>query len=186
MTHHPTPPVGGTPTAPADKPVMTQREANWHTHMAGMRATSEAQRQGYDPEAAAALLDAGVAGRRIGAHVFPPVHAGFLLMLGLVNQVSETLPSLKSESASLMAIAFCLGDPERAWVLLRAEDGWAAFEQACFEFASQFTLADLKDIGRWIGQQMELLKDPEPEDKPAGKSPAPAAGAGQPTATAAS
>lgn len=151
------------------KPTITQREANWHVHKAGLEASQAAAAAGVTPEIAGQLLDAAagltVQGRN-GPINFPPITAAFMMLLPRLSKCRETCPSFANESGVLAATAYLLGDQEGAWQALRADPSGGAFESAAFEFSSQFGLAALKQIGQWLTVQMEAIQDDEEKDTP--------------------
>ena len=157
-------------TENAAKPQMTQREANWHVHLAGMRASEQAEQLGTTPQDARALLNGAVGGKLVAGMKFPPIHGGFLLMLTFLGELKEKLTALKSDSGSLMAISYCLGMPDHAWESLQLDDGgsgvitralWrdgivVALEGQSLPAPNGAVLA-LKELGAWVAEQMAAM-----------------------------
>jgi hypothetical protein len=150
---------------PPEKPVINRKEANWQVHVAGLNAGKETEGAGIDPATASHLLDAAV-GLTIADVTFPPISAGFLMMLPLVEKLRTTCLSMSQEGGQLAALCFCLGQPDAAWHCLRQKDEGASFEGASFAYANQFNLAQLRTLAQWMTVQMAALND-------AGEDPAP-------------
>lgn len=149
---------------------MSLREANWHAHLAAMRAGNQAAQLGTTPADATALLDAASGGVIVANLRFPPIHAGFLLMLTWLGELKAKVVSLQSDSGSLMAIAYCLGMPDQAWAALRQKDDGARFEAEVFDFAKAIPLPALKALGAWVAEQMATMT--AAEEEPPSKQPA--------------
>jgi hypothetical protein len=154
-----------TETVPTEKPVITKKEANWQVHVAGLKAGKETEGAGIDPATASHLLDAA-AGLTIAGVTFPPISAGFLMMLPLVEKLRTTCLSMSQEGGQLAALCFCLGQPDAAWQCLRQKDEGVSFEAASFAYANQFNLGELRTLAQWMTVQMAALND-------AGEDPAP-------------
>lgn len=150
---------------PTEKPTITKKEANWQVHVAGLQAGKETESTGIDPATASHLLDAA-AGLTIAGVSFPPISAGFLMMLPLVEKLRTTCLSMSQEGGQLAALCFCLGQPDAAWQCLRQKDEGVSFEAASFAYANQFTLAQLRTLAQWMTVQMAALneagEDPTP------------------------
>ncbi len=149
----------------SQKPEITQKEANWQVHVAGIQASAQTEATGIDIATATHLLDAGV-GIHLKGVTFPPITAGFLMMLPLIEALRSKIVSLSQEGGQLACLAFCLGEPAVAWQTLRKDDGGKTFEAASFDYAQQFSLADLRALARWMTKQMADLNE-------AGEDPAP-------------
>jgi hypothetical protein len=172
LRHSPTPtpktmtPTPQTPPA-TEKPTMSRKEANWQVHVAGMQASASTEATGIDPATASHLLDAAT-GLTVQNIAFPPITAGFLMMLPLIEGLRDKCQSMSQEGGQLAALAFCLGEPDAAWKMLRQKDDGASFECAAFAYASQFTLSDLRTLAKWMTAQMAALNE-SGEDPAAGK-----------------
>jgi hypothetical protein len=156
-------------TEPTPRPTITQLEANWQVHLAGMRAEAIARQQGVSEEEGSTLLDAAGGGCTIKGFKFPPVHGGFMLMLSRVEEFAKKKPILGSDMGNIAALAFILGCPEHAWAMLRNADAVDLFEEAVTEFAMQFNITDLKQIVAWTTKELQRLKETGDD---AGKPPA--------------
>lgn len=143
------------------KPTITQLQANWQIHIAGIQAEKAAREQGAAPGEIATLLDAASGGIIVAGLVFPPIHSAFMLMLSKVEALTKTKPALATEMNNLAALALILHSPRQAWAMLRDSTAEAAdlFEAAVIEFAMQLTLADLRALMAWVATEMERLKD---------------------------
>lgn len=155
--------------APAEKPVIPRKEANWQIHVAGLQAGKQTEGAGIDPATATHLLDAGT-GLQIGGVTFPPITAGFLMMLPLIESLRDKCISMSQEGGQLAALSFCLGEPDAAWQCLRQADDGACFEAASFAYARQFNLGQLRKMAQWMTSQMASLNDAG-EDAAPGKQP---------------
>jgi len=144
---------------PPTKPTITQLQANQLVFLAGVKAEQAARSHGTAPDDAAALLDAASGGVKIAGIVFPPIHGGFMLMMGRVNEFAESRKMLDTEMGNMAALAFILKNPELAWTMLKTADAALLFEETVTEFAMHFTLPDLLQIGKWIEAEMQRLKD---------------------------
>ncbi len=147
----------------SDKPTLSQLEANWHTHLAGLKAEKQARAQGMNPSDGEALLDAAAGGRIIGKVKFPPIHGGFMMMLAKANGIAKKMPEMANESMStemghLGALALILHSPELAWSMMKQPEGEQLFADAVIEFAMQFTLPDLRSLIEWIAEDMQRLQ----------------------------
>lgn len=150
------------------KPTITELEANWNVHLAGLRAEQEARKKGMSTLDGITLLDAAVGGKIIGGILFPPIHAAFMLMMAQVEPLAANNPALDTEMGNMAALALILHSPDKAWPMLR-EGHAALFAVAVTEFAMQFDLADLKELTAWINEEMTKLNS---KGEAAGKSPA--------------
>ena len=148
--------MNSTPTTPT-KPTITQLQANQLIFAAGIKAEQEARANGMAGEDAAALLDAASGGVIIGGVTFPPIHGGFMLMMGRVAEFAKTRTMLGTEMGNMGALAFILKEPKLAWDMLRHVDAALLFEETVTEFAMAFTLEQLVAVGRWIEREMKRL-----------------------------
>lgn len=149
------------------KPTITQLQANQLVFIAGVKAEQAAREQGVAGEDAATLLDAASGGVKIAGVTFPPIHGGFMLMMGRVEEFAETRKMLGTEMGNMGALAFILKNPELAWSMLKTPEAALLFEETVTEFAMNFTLPDLMQIGKWIEKEMHRLKE---KGEDAGKS----------------
>jgi|GEM_PF-2667416 len=145
--------MSDTPT----KPTITQLQANQLIFAAGIKAEQEARAAGMAGDDATALLDAASGGVVIGGVQFPPIHGGFMLMMGRVAEFATTRSMLGTEMGNMGALAFILKNPKLAWDMLRNADAALLFEETVTEFAMAFTLAQLVEIGGWIEREMKRL-----------------------------
>lgn len=141
---------------------LSELEANWHTHLAGMRAEKAARERGTDEGAAEALLDAACGGKIIGGIKFPPIHAAFLMMMAKAQGIAQRNPDMacdmmSSDMGHLGALALILHSPELAWQIMKRPDAETLFAEAVTEFAMQFDLIQLKEIVSWIMEDMDRL-----------------------------
>lgn len=157
-----TPPAGA-------KPVMPLREKNWHVHIAGQRAEETAKKSGIDPDTAANLLDAGNGGVMIGDVKFPPWHGALSLMLARLGDLRTKLAILRDTTSEMMAIAFCLAEPDAAWAGLRKDDGGKTFEDNVFQFGRKFSVDELREVMAWLAHQYQQMRGPEPAQEEAPK-----------------
>jgi hypothetical protein len=146
-----------------EKPTLSQLEANWHTHLAGIKAEKKAREQGMNPSDGEALLDAAAGGRIIGGVPFPPITGGFMMLLSKANSIAKKIPemaedSMGTEMGHLGALALILHSPEMAWKLMKQAGGEQLFADAVIEFAMQFTLLDLRSLIDWIAEDMQRLQ----------------------------
>ena len=68
---------------------------------------------------------------------------------------------LANDSGTLMMMAFLLVNTEQAWDKIRAiksAEDMEAFEAQVFRFSTQYDIADLGTVGRWIKDEMARLK----------------------------
>lgn len=142
----------------SQKPTLTEIEANWNIHYAGLKAEQEARARGVTDDQAATLLDAGVGGRIVAGIQFPPIHAGYMLMMSSVEKMSKNEPVLATEMGHLAALAFILHSPERAWTMIKLGDA-AFFADAITEFSMLFTLGQLKELMSWVGEEGRRLSE---------------------------
>lgn len=149
------------------KPTIAQLQANQLAFLAGMKAEKAAKEQGVAPDDAAALLDAASGGVKIAGITFPPIHGGFMLMMGRVEDFAEQRKMLGTEMGNMGALAFILKNPELAWSMLKNPEAALLFEETVTEFTMHFTLPDLLKIGKWIEAEMKRLND---KGEDAGKS----------------
>lgn len=158
----------------SQKPEITQKEANWQIHVAGLQASAQTEATGIDLATATHLLDAA-SGITVSGINFPPITAGFLMMLPLIEALRTKITSLSQEGGQLACLAFCLGEPSIAWQTLRKDDEGKTFELAAFDYAQQFSLSDLRQLARWMTSQMAALndagEDPAPGKPPASEAP---------------
>lgn len=164
------------PSAP-QKPEITERQAKWHVHTAGIQAQEEARAAGAAPEAMEAVMDAASGGRHIGRHVIPPVHAGLMIMLGRLDAMLQKLPHLNNANGQLAGITLGLLQPEKCWSLLSSGDA-EGFEQCCWTIMKEFTLRELKQINDYVNAEIASLQgdaeemEVEPKKSPADSPPA--------------
>lgn len=157
----------------SNKIPLSQIEANWYAHVAGMKAEKEARERGSDEAANESLLDAACGGKVIGGLKFPPIHAGFLMMMAKAQGIAERNPEMASEMMGsdmghLGALALILHSPELAWQMMRQPDAETLFAEAVTEFAMQFKLSDLREIVLWITEDMaKMQKGGDAAGKPA-------------------
>lgn len=145
-------------TSSPTKPTITQLQANQLAFLAGVKAEQAAKEQGVAPDDAAALLDAATGGVKIAGITFPPIHAGFMLMMGRVEEFAEKRKMLGTEMGNMAALAFILKSPDLAWLMLRTPEAALLFEETVTEFAMAFTMGDLMLVGKWIEAEMTRLK----------------------------
>jgi hypothetical protein len=164
----------------SEKPTISERDYNWTAHLAGLRAEAKAKQEGgVDPAASAALLDAGQGKVTIAGHAFPPVTAGFILLLPMLNKVAANSEVLSSESGTVMMMAWALAYPQQAWEATKAakrEGNAENLAEAIFAFASGFALDSLRDVAAWVTKELERLKDDAEEAELPGKPGAMASG----------
>jgi len=155
----PTTPMTDTATPPitTGKPTITQLQANQLVFAAGVKAEQEARAAGMASEDAAALLDAASGGVIIGGIQFPPIHGGFMLMMGRVEEFAKQRGMLGTEMGNMGALAFILKNPKLAWDMLRNAEAALLFEETVTEFVMCFTMAELIEVGDWIKREMERL-----------------------------
>ena len=156
------------PQSPQGKPIISEAQANFHVHVEGMKAQEEARKTGTDPEAAKVLLNAVAGGIVIGPHTFPPITAGFILLLPMLTKACEQSATLNHESGQMMAMAYALVGPERCWKTLRSPDLAVKFDELVWEFAKDFTLEQLKELAAWIGTELQRMNG-EAEEQNVGK-----------------
>lgn len=151
-----------TPT-PSAKAPLSEIEANWYTHLAGIQAEKEARELGVTQSDGESLLDAACGGRIIGGIKFPPIHGGFMMMLGKAQKIAEKYPEMANESMGtemghLGALAFILHAPELAWTMLKRPDCEPLFVEAVIELSMKFGLVQLREIVEWIAEDMSRLQ----------------------------
>ena len=151
------------------KPTITQLQANQLIFAAGVKAEQEARASGMAAEDSSTLLDAASGGVIIGGVTFPPIHGGFMLMMGRVAEFAEKRTMLGTEMGNMGALAFILKNPKLAWDMLRTADAALLFEETVTEFTMAFTLEQLMAVGDWIKREMERLNT---KGEQAGKPPA--------------
>lgn len=149
--------MNDTPTP--TKPTLTELQAKELIFLAGVLAEQAAAAQGIAPDDAAALLDAASGGTRISGVRFPPIHAGFMLMLGRVEEFAKERAMLGTDFGNMAALAFVLKEPELAWAMLQNEQAAKLFEETVTGFAMRFTLADLKAIADWVAKEMARFSE---------------------------
>lgn len=145
---------------PADKPVISELQANAAVHLAGQQAEAEALANGMSRAEADMLLDAA-AGLTIKGVTFPPVHPAYLLMMGKLDKLAEKEPLLNTCGGKLVS-AFLVGQPKEAKRLIDAGDAMA-FTEAVQAFMEPFTIDDVKRIQRWIVNEFQRLNSAEGE-----------------------
>ena len=154
---------------PAARPTITRREANWHAHVAGMRASEAATAAGGDPAAIDALSGSGPV--VIGGISIPPLTIATFWSLREVAKSCD-ITGIGSQMISLLAFL----DPEAVRQAGKAGDiAW--LEDEAFRLASTITPLVYAEIGRHIDAQLATMQslggssDDSPE-APAGKPPA--------------
>lgn len=140
------------------KPTISELEANWNIHLAGLRAEKEAREKGVTEDQASTLMDAAAGGRVVAGVLFPPITAAYMLMLNRVEELAKTEPVLGTEMGNLAALALILHSPEKAWALIRSGSP-QLFADAVTEFAMLFTLAQLKELMSWVGEESKRLAE---------------------------
>ena len=97
-----------------------------------------------------------------------------MMLMAKANRIAEKIPELAesgmdSDMGHLGSLAFILHSPELAWTIMSQKGGEELFGIAVVEFSLPFTLSDLKEIVKWIAEEMARLKqDGGPsEGKPA-------------------
>lgn len=142
---------------PSDKPVISEIEANWNIHLAGLRSEKEARAKGIPEGSGETLLDAAIGGRVIGGVLFPPIHAAFMLMMAKLEDLPEAR-LLRTEMDNMAAMGFILQCPKVAWPLLKAGEGKQLMD-AVIEFSAEFTLPELKEIMAWVNEELARLNN---------------------------
>jgi hypothetical protein len=155
-----------TTQTPADKPQISEINANWHVHEKCIEAQTEARNQGCEPGSATALLD-GAVGLTVEGVNFPAMSGGLVLALTRLNELTSKSTVLQDTSSELAAIAYVLYDTKAFWRMARQADV-AALEDAVFEFMSRFSLGALRQITGWINTEYARLRG-DAEDKQVGK-----------------
>lgn len=140
------------------KPTLSEVEVNWNIHFAGLKAEQEARAAGVTDDQASTLLDAAAGGRIVAGLRFPPIHAGYMLMMSRVERLAKTEPALASDMGNLASLAFILHSPELAWTMLKFGDA-QFFADAITEFSTRFTLDQLKDLMSWVGEEGRRLAE---------------------------
>jgi hypothetical protein len=162
---------------PNAKPAMTRREANWHAHVAGMRA-SEAAADG-NPAAADAIM-AGSHPRPgamvAGLHIPPLTIATFWALRDVAK--AGDVSGIESQLVSLLAFL----DPDAVRAAAKDKD-LAWLEDQAYSIARSLSPQAYAEIGRYIGAQMAALESlggspDDAPDAPAGKPPAASSAAG--------
>lgn len=145
-------------TAPS-KPTITELQANQLVFLAGLKAEKDARAQGVSPQDAETLLNAGCGGKIIGGVLFPPIHAGFMLMLEQAQRHAERCPSLGRQQNSMVLMAYILKNPKEAYQLIRRREEAASelLEETITEFAAEFDLSHLAELSEWLESEMEKL-----------------------------
>lgn len=156
------------------KPTISVLEANWHTHLAGVQSEKAARAQGMKDSESTTLLDAAAGGRVINGVTFPPINAGYVMLLAKASQICEKRPELApqvmgSDLGHLGALALILHDSKQAWQIMSHPQGEELFVKAVIEFAMEFTLQDLRVVVGWMNEEMERLQG---HGAAAGKPPA--------------
>lgn len=146
-------------TTPTNKPTITQLQANQLAFLAGARAEQAAKTQGISSHDAEILLDAASGGFTVAGMAFPPIHGGFMLLLGKVEELATARPLLGSEMGNLAALAFILKEPELAWSMIKDSEAAGLFEETVTEFSMRFTFAQMTALMRWVGKEMARMKD---------------------------
>lgn len=136
------------------RPAMTEREASWHETVAGIRAAEAAQREGSDPRAAEALLDADTP-VMIGGREFYPPSAGVVWLLRSLDSMVGGLPA----DVRTVATAWIFADRRAARDAMRR--GTAAFQAAVQEWGFDLSFPDLRRIEEQIIAWMRALQDGE-------------------------
>jgi len=160
------PAVQPAPVAADGRPIITQRQANWHVHVEGVKAHTAAESSGVDPDTATSLLNAGTV---ISGIQFPPITAAYVLLLPFMEAAVQGDERMQSEAFQLMAMAFALAEPKRTWALLNDKSSPQAWPDAVFSFSSVFNMPELKRLGEWINSELRRMQD-EAESQDLGKS----------------
>ena len=143
------------------KPSMTRREANWHAHVAGMRA-AEAASEG-DPAAADALMEGSAPSPTMvaGFHM-PPLTIAVFWALRDVARAGE-IKGIESQIISLMAFL----DPDAVRDAAKKKDIDWLVEEA-YKISRKLTPSGYADLAGYIADQMEALRNlgGSPDDAP--------------------
>ena len=131
--------------------------ANWNIHLAGLTAQKEARAKGITEGDSETLLNAAVGGKIIGGVTFPPIHAGFMLMMAKLAKMDKWTSLYTSELDNATALAFILQAPKIAWPLIR-EGHEDAFIEAVIEFSMEFSMGDIQEAFAWVNVEMDRLK----------------------------
>lgn len=149
------------------KPVMTEREANWHAHVSGLAERQEVERR--DP-AAEPLLDAGTRPQAtpeiIGGIELWPMSIGHFLALEKLGSAyaSQDGGALGILDVALAALVF--HRPEWCWETLQA-GGRHQLDAEASRLAFKLTAPVLREINAFIESEMAEFADKEghPEKK---------------------
>jgi hypothetical protein len=177
------------------KPEMCAQEASWHQHMAGMRASAEARKQGSNPAATAALATATAGPVRIGRFTLHPASEGTVWTLKrLAREFAAWADVLGMPSApeggelgsrellelGLSTLAFA--DARGTWQRLElGQLEQIIVEAECLMFDTP--VAELRQLEQHFQKQMQAIRDLTPDAEPAPKKPQPADGNGTSPAT---
>ncbi len=139
------------------KPALSEIEANWNIHYAGIRAEKAAREKGITEGDSENLLNAAAGGKIIGGVLFPPIHAGFMLMMAKLAKLEKWTALYTSELDNAAALAFILHAPKIAWPMIR--DGHEdAFIEAVVDFATAFEITEMQQIMIWVTSEMGRLQ----------------------------
>jgi hypothetical protein len=153
------------------KPTISELEANWHVHIAGIISEKKARSGGVSEADADTLLDAASGGRIIGGVKFPPISAGFMMLMAKANTIATKIPELANSGMDtdlghMGALGLIMHSPELSWTMMKQPNGERLFADAVIEFAMQFNLGDFKQLVEWIVEEMKRLQSASSEGKP--------------------
>jgi len=144
----------------SQKPVISELQANAAVHLAGQQAEQDAAANGISPTDAETLLDAAT-GLTVKGVTFPPLHPGYILLLGKLDKLAGENPLLNAGNGKL-ASAYLIGKPREARELLRAGNV-EAFSDAVEAFTEPFDVSDILRIDAWIRGEFARLNGAEDE-----------------------
>ena len=140
------------PTTPTDsRPVLTQRQADWEVHNAGLRALAAARQSGGDPNGLESLADAA-AETKIGKFTFTVTAATSLLLERISAAYRRNELPLPD-----MALAFVFAYPVDAWSLLKKPEWFTDLEDRLFMFANEMTPKEVKEMLQWFAAEQKKL-----------------------------
>ena len=142
-------------TPNAEKPIITDLEANLAVHNAGHEAEQAARQQGMGRDEAKSILD-GAAGLVIAGKAFRALHPAFLLLSPEVDELAKQEPLLYSGGVSKAVAAFLLYDPRAAKTLIDTGDA-KVFRKAVLDFTIDFTTDDFAAMNRWLEAEYKRL-----------------------------
>lgn len=175
------------------QPLMTQAEANWHSHVSGVAARETAQAGGADPVACSALLSgaAMIMEGTIDVAGIPmqPLSIGTFLCLERLGSAyaveNATGQPLAIGQMDIARAALVFQRPDWCYLMLEAGD-LAAIQKEAVKLSFRMTAPVLREVNAFINAQMaEFFDAPTTEKKSSSPSPEPSPESPEPAGSSA-